>query len=163
MFEIASPLTMRQAQETDKAFFKQLYATTRDDLRQMPVSPQKLAQVIEMQQEVQENGLRDVYPGAVQWTIQLEQNPIGRLIVDYSQQHNDWRVIDIALLPQYRRQGYGRQVMQAVMSLARQSLGSVSLAVFGFNDAAYRLYSSLDFQVIRKDKVHAQMIWRSAA
>ncbi|WP_338846526.1 GNAT family N-acetyltransferase [Massilia sp. W12] len=161
MFELSAPLSVRLAQEDDKPFFKQLYATTRDDLKNLPVSPQELVEVIEMQQVVQENGLRDVYPGAKQWTILLDEEKIGRLIVDYN--GSDWRVIDIAIMPQRRNQGWGRQVLQAVMTHAGNLDNSVSLAVFGVNPGARRLYERLNFKVTRSDRVHAQMIWRKAA
>lgn len=161
MFQIASPLSMRLATQDDVPFFKRLYATTRDDLKYMPVTREKLAEVIAMQQIVQENGLRNTYPEAKQWTVLLDEEAIGRLIVDFSK--NDWRVIDIALMPEQRLKGYGRKVMEAVMNKARETGGSVSLAVFGFNKTARHLYNNLAFEVVREDVVHAQMIWRSAA
>ncbi len=161
MFELAPPLTARLAQESDKEFFVRLYATTRDDLRRLPLAPDALNDLIKMQQIVQENGLANTYPEATQWTIMLDDVAIGRLIVDFT--NNDWRVIDIALMPAYRLQGHGRKIMQAVMNKARETGGSVSLSVFEFNTIARHLYNNLAFEVRHEDPVHAQMIWRSAA
>ncbi len=160
MFDVTPPLALRLAQPDDIPFFKQLYATTRDDLKRLPMPQWQFNQMVEMQQRVQENGLQQVYPRATQWTILLDDQRIGRLIVDFTD--NDWRVIDIALMPENRLNGYGRQVMEAVMHKARETLGSVSLAVFEFNKIARHLYNNLNFKVITEDPVQAQMIWRSA-
>ncbi len=161
MFALSEPLALRLAEESDREFFSRLYATTRDDLRRLPMPQKALDDLIKMQQVVQENGLANTFPEAKQLTITLHGEAIGRLIVDYTK--NDWRVIDIALMPPFRLQGHGRKVMQAVMDKARETAGTVSLAVFEFNTIARHLYNKLAFQVVHEDPVHAQMIWRSAA
>lgn len=161
MFALNAPLALRLALDTDRDFFVRLYATTRDDLRRMPLPKDAMEDLIKMQQVVQETGLANTYPDAQQWTITLHGTAIGRLIVDFYK--NDWRIIDIALMPDSRLQGYGRAVMQAVMNKAHETGGSVSLAVFEFNKIARHLYNNLQFQVVKEDPIHAQMIWRSAA
>jgi hypothetical protein len=48
MYTLPSPLTLRQAEAADAAFCRALYASTRDDLRQLPLPPAQLEQLIAM-------------------------------------------------------------------------------------------------------------------
>lgn len=162
MFTLTLPLQMRLANEQDLDFFKRLYATTRDELKTLGLSAQQFDELLLSQQKIQEHGVKMTYPEAQQWLIFLKTDQpvnIGRLIVDFTD--NDWRIVDIAILPEYRNQGWGKQVMLSVMAEAQLSKGSVSLGVMCFNHGAQKLYRQLGFSVIRQDAIHAQMIWRS--
>lgn len=57
----------------------------------------------------------------------------------------------IGVIPAYRNQGVGRQLMSAVIEAARASgLASVQLEVIVGNDAAYHLYQKIGFQTLRR-------------
>lgn len=167
MFAVTAPLHMRLASVDDLDFFQRLYATTRDELKQLGLAPAQFAELLLSQQKIQEHGVRMTYPQAQQWTIYLHDvasqtsTDIGRLIVDFSD--NDWRIVDIAIMPDHRNQGWGSQVMQAVMAQARLTQGTVSLAVMRFNLQALALYTRLGFAPSKHDTIHAQMIWRSVS
>lgn len=167
MFAVTAPLHLRLANAEDQEFFKRLYATTRDELKQLGLTAAQFAELMHSQQQIQEHGVRMTYPDAQQWTLiltdhlQQSSQKIGRLIIDYT--NNDWRIVDIAILPEYRNQGWGTQVMQAVMAQAQQTLGTVSLGVMRFNQQAQALYARLGFTVIKQDAVHAQMLWHSVS
>lgn len=164
MLQPGLPLRLSLACDDDLDFFKCLYATTRDELKALGLSAAQYAELMASQQQIQEHGLRMTYPDAQQWTILLESTQaekIGRLILDFT--NNDWRVVDIAILPEFRNQGWGTQLMRSLMSKASQTQASVSLGVMSFNQGARRLYDSLGFSLIRQDGIHAQMIWRSPA
>lgn len=164
MFKLAAPLQLRIATPADREFFSRLYATTRDELKSLGLPPAQFAELMQSQQRIQEHGMRMTYPNAQEWMIYLQREDyveIGRLISDFTD--NDWRIVDIAILPEYRNQGWGQQVMRSVMNQASLTGGTVSLGVMHFNEAAKRLYQHLGFSVIKQDAIHAQMIWRSAA
>lgn len=55
---------------------------------------------------------------------------------------------DITILPNYRRQGFGRQAMQALERRAVElGIGCVSLHVFAHNEGARALYEHLNYKV----------------
>lgn len=63
----------------------------------------------------------------------------------------------IAVLPQYRRHGLGRKLMEAMMDVSRENqVETVSLEVRESNVAARRLYESYGFQAeaVRKGYYH---------
>ncbi|BDZ47226.1 hypothetical protein GCM10025866_31350 [Naasia aerilata] len=79
----------------------------------------------------------DVQVGGL-WLGPHPQIPDGR----------SWWVYDIAILPEYRRRGYGRQAMLLAEEEVRKLGGTVlGLNVFGFNAAAQALYDSLGYGV----------------
>lgn len=70
------------------------------------------------------------------------------LWVRESEQRAETFVYELAVLPDKRRQGYGRAIMLAAISECRsRGLSAMSLNVFGHNTAARALYDSLGFQV----------------
>lgn len=66
---------------------------------------------------------------------------------------DEGQITNIATHPDYRRQGYGRAVVEALIKYARMNgLDSVSLEVRESNKAAIELYTSLGFKVEGKRK-----------
>ena len=57
--------------------------------------------------------------------------------------------LSIAILPDYRAQGIGRHLLDALLQAARQSFASVSLSVTPENPAV-RLYRRLGFEIVSK-------------
>lgn len=76
---------------------------------------------------------------------------VGRKIAAYG---GMWLIMDeahitnIAVHPEYRRQGFGRKIMEALIDEARQrSIQQMTLEVRKSNEAAIRLYKGMDFLV----------------
>ena len=66
---------------------------------------------------------------------------------------DEGQITNIATHPDYRRQGYGRAVVESLIKYAKNNrLDSISLEVRESNKAAIELYSSLGFKVEGKRK-----------
>lgn len=127
-------LHIRNFEAGDEEFKRILYATTREDLRQLPMSADYVAKLIAMQQQVHEAGQLSTYPHAEHWILEHHAAPIGRLVLDAS--GKDWRVVDLALVPAAQRQGHGRALLQAVQERAARQQARIGLAVARSNQAA---------------------------
>lgn len=71
-------------------------------------------------------------------------------------------VVDVALLPAYRGQGVGEQLLADLQRRAAASGRAVTLHVER-GSRARRLYERLGFAVTGQDDVHDRMEWRSGA
>jgi GNAT superfamily N-acetyltransferase len=71
------------------------------------------------------------------------------------------RLIDIALLPPFQRQGLGSQLVLYLQQLAAAQSLPMSLHV-AINNPAIALYQRLGFSVCGGDGMHHQMLWRAA-
>ncbi len=147
-------LELRAISEQDQAFLQILYATTRDDLRQLPGS----AALINMQYDLQTRGFRQQFPDAMHAILERQGVAVGRIIVNFAA--TEIRLVDISFLPQARRQGFGRAVLQALQHSAKVRNLPLALRVSRGNPHAKRLYLALGFQVCADDSVAEQMIWR---
>jgi len=77
-----------------------------------------------------------------------QSNPVGCAWLVHKDEH--WWIYDIEVDESMRGKGLGRQAMKAVEQHVRKNSGkSISLAVFGFNTAARRLYESEGYETVR--------------
>ncbi len=83
---------------------------------------------------------------------------IGRLYVE--RRADEIRIIDIALLPEYRGKGIGGELMQSLMEEASGSNLSVTIHV-EHNNPAMHLYQRLGFRHIRDEGVYFFMKWNA--
>lgn len=85
------------------------------------------------------------------WAVTAEDSPIGRAWVglDHPRGAPDTAFLyDIEVNEEFRGQGFGRALLDAVENAVRQSgLGALELNVFGPNTAAIRLYESNGYSV----------------
>lgn len=83
-------------------------------------------------------------------------NSIGRLYVD--RRESEIRIIDIALLPEYRNQGIGEKLMRALLDEAALKGLRVTIHV-EHNNPAMHLYRRLGFEHIHDEGVYYFMQW----
>ncbi|KAB8044646.1 GNAT family N-acetyltransferase [Janthinobacterium aquaticum] len=160
MYSLSSPFNLREfdaASESDQAFARVLYRSSRGDLLQMQAEPDFIEQLIAMQQRMHDQGYRQSYPQARHLIIERDGAPIGRLIVNPGEQA--LRVVDITLLPQAQSQGAGSAVLAGLQVLAATQQATVSLGVNHGNLAARRLYARLGFMVEGEDQIQQQLRW----
>lgn len=150
-------LGFRSIREGDEEFLCQLYASTRaEELAQTRWSEAQKAEFLRMQFEAQHRHYLSHFSGAEFLLILRGENPIGRLYVE--RRVGEMRLIDIALLPQWRSQGLGSALMRDLMEEAQQDGVPVRLHVEKFNPAL-RLYQRLGFRPRDDLGVHLSMEW----
>jgi ribosomal protein S18 acetylase RimI-like enzyme len=110
-----------------------------------------------MQFDAQTNHYHEHYPNAENSVIRIAGLPAGRLILNRSD--SSLLIIDIALLPQFRNQGFGTAMLRDIMQSAQLHGLPVLLRVEFFNPVI-RLYSRLGFVKTREvNAVYHEMIW----
>ena len=137
--------TLRPATDADLGFLLRLYATTREDeLAQVAWTPEQKAAFVLQQFEAQHTFWHQHYTDTSWDLIVVDGEPAGRLYV--ARWPDDIRIVDIALMPEYRGGGLGTRLIREVFAEGDASGRKVSIHVEIYNPAR-RLYERLGFHV----------------
>ena len=143
---------LRPASADDRDFLLQVYASTREEeLRLLDWSAEQKAAFVRMQFEAQDAYYREHYEPATFDVIEVDGVPAGRLYV--ARWENELRIVDIALLPQYRGRGIGTDLLRALLDEASRAGKRVSIHVER-NNPARRLYERLGFRPVGEQGVY---------
>lgn len=153
------PWALRDVCAADQDFLDELYFSSREDLHQALADTRMLRQLVAVQHQVQQAGIRRDYPRAEHLVLLCRGQPVGRVVLDIGPA--DIRLVDMAVAPSARRSGAARAVVRAVQARAAAAGLGVSLAVAASNAAARALYQGAGFQVSSRDLVFEQMAWQS--
>jgi ribosomal protein S18 acetylase RimI-like enzyme len=150
-------LTFRPITEDDMDFLYRVYASTRQEELELTDwdNTQKKA-FLKMQFNAQHTHYQQHYPTAYYQLILLNKTPIGRLYLDRMEE--EFRLIDIALLPEHRNKGIGTGLIKDVMAEAAKEKKPVRIHVEEFNPSL-RLYERLNFTKIEMRGVYWFMEW----
>jgi GNAT superfamily N-acetyltransferase len=136
-------VTLRPISEADLPFLFRLYASTRvEELAQVPWSDEQKAAFLRQQFEAQHSWWQQHYTGARFDLVLVDGVPAGRLYVDVWAR--EIRVVDIALVPEFRNGGIGTLLLKRVFAEGDAAGKPVSIHVEVFNPAR-RLYERLGF------------------
>lgn len=138
-------IEFRPLNEEDNEFLYQLYASTRtEEMALTGWNETNIEQFLRMQFKLQHIQYLENYKKDGTFEIILVKGmPAGRLYVQRKQ--NDIRIVDISLLPEFRRQGTGAKIIKSLMDEADQINLPLSLHVEQFNPAI-GLYERLGFE-----------------
>lgn len=153
-------ISLRLSTPADEEFLFAVYASSRTDEMQLVDwdAGQKEA-FLRMQFYAQHQFYTQNYPGADFQVILMEGQPIGRLYIH--RRENEIRIIDISLLPEYRRQRIGSTLLNDILAEAGNSNLPVTIHVERFNPAL-NLYSRLGFCLAEDKGVYYFMKWSPA-
>jgi ribosomal protein S18 acetylase RimI-like enzyme len=159
MFELPLWLSLRPITPSDMDFLLRVYASTRAEEMALVDWPdaQKTA-FLTMQFQAQHSHYQAHYHGAQFDIIERDGLPVGRWYVH--RRANTLHVMDIALLPDCRRQGIGTALIGALMREAARSTGCITLYVEVFN-TALKWYERLGFHPIDEEGVNLLMEWKA--
>lgn len=154
---LVGSIVLRNILSQDDAFLFQVYASTRaEEMALVPWTAEQKNAFLQMQFNAQRTHYQKYYPGAEYQIIQLGDISIGRLIVDWSK--NPVLLIDIALLPEYRKNGIGTSILKEVMAEAAKRHWAMILHVEVFNPAL-KLYERLGFVKTSEQGIYYEMTW----
>lgn len=163
-----SGIMLRPMTEQDHPFLLRLFASTRErELASVPhwTNEQKM-EFVHFQWQAQLNHYQEHYPNATHHILlkqelkgkKRERVPIGRLYVE--REPDLIRLMDIALLPEWRGQGIGSQFIQSLLDEAAANDQKVRLFVFKENHQAHRLYQKLGFEDLGEEGgLYLKMEW----
>jgi ribosomal protein S18 acetylase RimI-like enzyme len=109
-----------------------------------------------MQFAAQHEYYQEYYSGAQVQIILMADQPIGRLYL--IRWPTEIRIVDIALLPEYRRRGIGSAFLRDILAEGQRLGLPVTIHVERFNPAL-RLYERLGFHVLQDKGVYYLMEW----
>lgn len=155
----AAALDLREATDADLPVLAALYRATRDDLARLGDGP-AVASLIAMQQRVHAEGLRRQFPGARQLLLHSGGRCVAQLVLDRRPQR--LHLIDIAVLPEARGQGFGRALLRWTQAQAAAAGVPLELRVRRDNHPARLLYLELGFRAGAGDEVFEPMRWEPA-
>jgi len=156
--EKAVAIVLKPATQSDEEFMIAVYASSRAD--EMAMTGWNLEQqdaFLRMQFDAQRRSYLMQLPNAQYWVIRRDEIAVGRLILD--RMPEEIHIVDIALLPEFRRLGIGSALMKAIMEEASEAAKAVRLHVERFNPAL-RWYQRLGFGVVNSGPIYLEMVWR---
>jgi ribosomal protein S18 acetylase RimI-like enzyme len=154
-------LTLRPIREEDTPFLYRLYASTRvEELAPLDWDDARKEGFLQMQFEAQHRDYRARFLEARFDIVEQAGEAIGRLYVD--ERPEEIRIIDIALLPEYRNAGLGSRLLGELLDRARAYRKPVRIHVEKLNPAR-RLYERLGFVAVSDVGVYELMEWSPSA
>lgn len=149
----------RPATDADLPFLESLYASTRTEelaVTGWPVDAQR--QFLAQQFDAQHRHYRAHYPAAEWFVVEQAGRAVGRLYLE--EWADQFRIIDIALLPAERGRGIGGAILADIMETARRAGKAVSIHVEKSN-RAMDLYRRLGFVRADEHGIYDLLEWRS--
>lgn len=154
-------LRFRRVAEADLAFVFALYAQVRAaELVPVPWPQDAKDAFLAEQAVLQHRHYLANYPGADLLVIEDESRPIGRVYVYRTLA--EIRIMDIALIPDWRNRGIGTRLLNEICDEARATGSRVTLHVEPDNPAQ-RLYRRLGFGLIEHRGVYDFLGWDPVA
>lgn len=153
-------VALRAISPDDDELLCRVYASTRtEELSALEWTEDQKAAFLRMQFEAQHRYYRESYPSSSFDVVLVDGQPAGRLYV--ARWPEELRVIDVALLPEFRRRGVGTSLLRALLEEASARGLPVRIHVERFNPALV-LYERLGFRVLEDRGVYLFLEWRAA-
>ena len=153
-------IDLRAVDASDEDFLYSVYASTRaDEMARVDWSTEQQEAFLRMQCRAQTQFYVENYPGAEFQVIVRNEQSIGRLYIH--KRENEIRIMDIALLPDYRNSGIGSSLLGDILKQGKNLNLPVTIHVEKFNPAL-RLYQRLGFRPKEDKGVYLLMEWSPA-
>lgn len=148
-------ISLRPFSPEDPEFLFQLYASTRrEEIAPFGWPPAQQDAFLRMQFNAQRQWYAMAYAGADHQLIVIDEKPAGRMLV--LRDNTGARLVDIALLSEYRGHGVGTQLLRELISQCDKDGVPLRLQVLK-NNPARRLYERLGFVTIGEDGMYYEM------
>lgn len=148
----ARALALRPAAESDAGLLYEIYASTREEeLAPLDWDASVKEAFLRQQFQAQDSYYRATFSNTTYDLIIDGDDVLGRLYVHRGEQA--WLVLDIALLPIYRRRGIGTRLLERVIEEAEAAGKPVEIHVEQFNPAR-TLYDRLGFRQVEDQGVY---------
>jgi GNAT superfamily N-acetyltransferase len=152
-------VTLRPVAPADDEFLLAVYASTREEeLAQVEWQPGQKEAFLRMQSDAQRGEYEARFPDAEYDIIVVDGRPAGRLWI--GRRETEIRLLDIALLPEFRNRGIGALLLGRLVGEARRAGVPLRHMVFVLNEGARRFYERLGFEVFEELGAYLHMEWR---
>lgn len=145
-------INLRPITADDQEFLYRVYASTRQEELAATGWPEQQKEVFLRQQfNAQHQYYQQHYSHSSFDVIEVDKCPAGRLYL--ARWPEEFRIIDIALLPEFRGQGVGSGLLTRILTEARQARLPVTIHVER-NNPALDLYQRLGFHLAEDKGVY---------
>ena len=153
-------VALRPIEDADQPFLQRVYASTREqELAPVPWSAGEKAAFFAMQFAAQ-SAHYEHYAGMSADVVLVDGEPAGRLLV--ARWREEIRIVDIALLPEFRGRGAGGELLAELIDEATEMGKRVSIHVEREN-RALGLYERLGFRPVGETGAYLRMEWDPAS
>lgn len=157
----AREIALRPIRGEDMEFLFRVYASTRqEELAPVPWSEGMKEAFFRQQFAAQHAYYQEHYTGAEFDVILVDGAPAGRLYV--ARWADEIRIVDIALLPEFRGKGVGTRLLGEVLAEAGRKGLPARIHVERDNPAR-TLYLRLGFRDVSDHGIYRRMEWRGEA
>lgn len=154
---ITQGIAFKAISSDDMAFLSELYATTRwQEVKQAPWTDQQRIEFLQQQFDAQHQHYQTHYPKADYLLILQKNKTIGRIYLD--RDATSICLIDIALLPNFNKQGLGTLILKVLLTEAQETQKKTVIHVEKYNPA-YHWYLKHGFLQVEDKGVHQYMEW----
>ncbi|MEN8115917.1 MAG: GNAT family N-acetyltransferase [Bacteroidota bacterium] len=137
-------INYRAIEKSDFPFLKKVYRSTREEeLETTGWSDEEKEKFIEFQFNAQHTHYSNAYKDAGFFIIQFNKTDVGRLYLWRTEKQI--RIMDIALLPEYRNKSIGTQILKELIAESEETGKKLNIHVEYYNPAL-KLYERLGFK-----------------
>lgn len=147
--------TLRVADERDHSFMTALFRSVKPHLLMIDLPMQQRELLVDHQYQLQQNTYKMQWPCAVTFIVQYRGESIGKVVLH--EELDLLHIIDIALTPAHRGQGYGTAMLTAFSNMADQHTIRLRLSVERNNCGAKKWYLALGFEVVEEGEFYLAM------
>jgi GNAT superfamily N-acetyltransferase len=152
-------ITLRDITPEDDAFLREVYACTRaQEIAMVPWNDEQREAFLRFQFDAQHSYYHEQFPDARYQIIIDEGEPVGRLYV--ARRASEIKILDLTVLPQYRKTGVGSKLMQDLLAEAKAGGKPVLIWVEQTNPSQ-KLFKDLGFSKIEDDGYQDLLEWRA--
>lgn len=153
------PVGLRRVTADDREFLVGVYASTRaDELAPIPWNEAQKDTFVRAQFDAQQRAYEARYPAADYYVILFDGQPAGRMWI--GRDAEQIRLLDIALLPEFRNRGIGTALLRDLAAEAAREGKWLRHMVFKLNTAGVRFYERLGFTQIEDVGAYVHMEYR---
>lgn len=152
---IGKNLVFKYQNVTDKNFLFSLYSSTREDELNMTLMKEiEKRTFLKQQFYAKEFDYSTRYEDAEFLIIYRKKKAIGRVVFRITEKVH---LVDIAFIKKFRSLGFGKEVLNILISHAKQNNKPFELSVAKDNIRALKLYKYLGFQIIESHGYYYNM------
>lgn len=141
--DLPNGIRLRMARASDKNIERRIHDANRPELQLLQGGMDYIQSILDMQLRARDTEYGRRFENAYHYMIEKSGDTIGRLVLDFGT--DGIRIVDLAVLPAFHRQGIGTTVIGAMQRVAATLPAPVILSVRLDNPGAIRLYVSMGF------------------
>jgi ribosomal protein S18 acetylase RimI-like enzyme len=158
---VTNTIALRPIRPEDRDLLCRIYGSTRtEELAPVPWTEEQKAAFLRQQFDAQTAYWDEQYPNAERSIIEVDGMPAGRFYVQ--RWPKEFRLVDVALLPDFRKRGVGTELIRSLFSEAARAGKVVTIHVEMFNPAR-ALYERLGFASKGEQGMYVLMEWKPEA